>query len=53
MAAHPALFRALDRLVLERTAIGAAGLASLRKLGPQIVHSEGSGARYRYVVGQE
>lgn len=46
-------FANLEAIVLDATPLPADELARLRTLGPKIVHSEGPGARYRYVVGQE
>jgi hypothetical protein len=44
----------LKRLVLERTPLSEADVARLGSgLGPKVVHSPGSGASYRYIVGQE
>jgi len=53
IAANPTAFRGLARIVLTRTPVGESGLAILRRLGPEIVHSPGDGVTYRYVVGQE
>ncbi len=50
---HADLFANLDRLVVERTPIGATGAKTLLAINPRTVYSEGNGARYRYVVGQE
>lgn len=53
IAEHADLFANLRQLVIERTAITPAGVARIEKLGPKVAASEGPGASYRYVVGQE
>lgn len=53
MLSHPAAFQPLRRIVLERTSVTAAAAADLRRLGPEVIHSEGEAPGYRYVVGQE
>lgn len=53
MLEHRDVFAHLRRLVVERTSIGATGAATLREINPRTVYSEGNGAQYRYVVGQE
>jgi hypothetical protein len=53
MLEHRDAFEGLERLIVERTSIDAAGAEKLRTLGPAITHSVGTGAVYRYVVGQE
>ncbi len=50
---HRALIEPLQRLVVEGTRLAPADLARLRALGPEVVHSHGGGASYRYVVGSE
>jgi uncharacterized protein (TIGR02996 family) len=47
------LFGKLKRLVLEDTLIGDDDAKKLADLGPEIEHSEGSGACYRFLVGME
>ena len=47
------MLRGLQRIVLERTPIDASDVKRLGTLGPQIVHSPGEGATYRYIVGSE
>lgn len=47
------LLAPLKRLVLERTSITDEDAKRLASLGPAIVHSNGTGARYRYLVGCE
>jgi hypothetical protein len=51
--ANKALFAPLKRLVLERTSLSDDDAKKLASLGPEIVHSSGGGARYRYLVGCE
>jgi len=50
---HKELFGKLKRLVFEDTLMGPDDVAKLADLGPQIAHSQGSGVRYRYLVGME
>lgn len=50
---HQETYGGLKRLVLEGTLITEAEAAALAALGPEIRHSEGGGARYRYLVGME
>lgn len=52
IAGHPAKFAGLSRIVVERTNLTDAGAQTLKKLGPEIVHSHAD-AVYRYVVGSE
>ncbi len=47
------LIAPLKRLVLERTTMSDEDAKKLATLGPEIKHSSGHGARYRYVVGSE
>ncbi|MDF2695708.1 MAG: hypothetical protein K0S65_4091 [Labilithrix sp.] len=51
--ANKALLAPLKRLVLERTSLSDDDAKKLAGLGPEIVHSSGGGARYRFVVGCE
>jgi len=50
---HKETFGGLKRLVLEGTLITEAEAEALAGLGPEIRHSGGGGARYRYLVGME
>lgn len=43
----------LKRLVLERTSMTTDEAKKLATLGPEIKHTHGAGARFRYVVGSE
>jgi uncharacterized protein (TIGR02996 family) len=47
------VFAKLKRLVLEDTLISADDAKKLSDLGPEIQHSEGGGACYRFLVGME
>lgn len=53
MLANRELFAGLRRLVLERTLLRPEDAARLREIGPEIVHSQGTGATWRYLVGME
>ena len=50
---HRETYGGLKRLVLEGTLITEAEAGALAALGPEIRHSRGGGARYRYLVGME
>lgn len=50
---NKAMFARLGRLVLRDVRMTSEEAATLAGLGPEIVHSEGDGPRYRYVVGSE
>ncbi|MDF2696359.1 MAG: hypothetical protein K0S65_4742, partial [Labilithrix sp.] len=47
------LLAGLKRVVLERTSLSAEDAKKLAAIGPEIVHTSGSGARFRYLVGCE
>jgi len=53
MVANKAVFAGVKKLVAERTPLTERGIAKLKTLGMTVVHSPGSGAYYRYMVGQE
>lgn len=53
MLEHSELFRALKLLDVRQTAISKSNAGRLTGLGPEVKHSTGSGARYRYIVGME
>lgn len=50
---NAARFHGIKRLVLEKVSMTDDEAKRLATLGPEIVHSHGSGATYRYVVGSE
>lgn len=52
IARHPTKFARLKRIVIERTNVTPAGIATLQSLGPEIVHG-GERRTYRYIVGSE
>jgi hypothetical protein len=52
IAAHPATFGKVRKLVVERTRVTEVGAATLRKLRVEVVHG-GAHVAYRYVVGSE
>ncbi len=53
MVSNKDLFGGLARLVVERTSLSETGAAMLKAIGPEVVYSHGTGAAYRYMVGQE
>ncbi len=53
LLAQQAQLGGLARLVLQHTPITEVAATRLAALGPEIVHSVGDGARYRYLVGAE
>lgn len=50
---NAARFHSVKRLVLDKVSMTDDEAKRLATLGPEIVHSHGSGATYRYVVGSE
>jgi len=51
--ANKAMFHGIKRLVLRDVSMDADAAKALATLGPEIVHTAGGGAKYRYVVGSE
>ncbi len=53
MIQHEGMYASLKRLVLKRTSLSSQTAELLSLMGPQVLHSQGDGARYRFLVGAE
>lgn len=53
MIQHEGMYASLKRLVLKRTSLSSQTAELLSLMGPQVLHSQGNGARYRFLVGAE